>query len=166
MERLFVVMLGGRHPHAHVELHDVVFALGRCLDDTHEQLRAQWFGAPEGLHIDSWLEVEGVDGWQLRLSDTPAPADAPKLYFVNLGGYVPGVFGEAHRYRLVVAADAVEAKRKGLAQAGADWFKPHRDALFEVDDCLLVSAAGGRHIHLVPGPHAGIRQGSDYQVLA
>ena len=165
MERLFVVMLGGRHPRGRTELHDVVFAFGHALEDTHDQLRAQWFGAPAGLHIDSWLEVDGVDGWQVRLLDAPAPEDEPTLFFVNLGGYEDGVFGEAHRYLLVVAQDAAEAKRKGLERAGAGWAKPHRDALFEVDDCLPVEAGGGRHLRLLRGPHAGIRQGSDYLVL-
>ncbi len=32
-ERLFVVMLGGRHPRGRTELHDVVFAFGRTLAD-------------------------------------------------------------------------------------------------------------------------------------
>ncbi|HAI93650.1 MAG TPA: DUF1543 domain-containing protein [Xanthomonadaceae bacterium] len=163
--RLFVVMLGGRHPRGRTELHDVAFAFGQSLTDTHEQLRAQWFGAAAGLHIDSWLEVDGVDGWQVRLCDQPAAADEPRLFFVNLGGYEDGVFGEAHRYLLVVAQDAAEAKRKGLAQAGAGWIKPHRDALFAVDDCLPVEVGGGRHLRLLPGAHAGIRQGSDYLVL-
>lgn len=164
-ERLFVVMLGGRHPRGRTELHDVVFAFGRTLADTHAQLRTQWFGAAAGLHIDSWLEVDGVEGWQVRLLDQPAAVGEPKLFFVNLGGYEDGVFGEAHRYLLVVAQDAAEAKRKGLERAGAGWAKPHRDALFEVDDCLPVEAGGGRHLRLLRGPHAGIRQGSDYLVL-
>lgn len=164
-ERLFVVMLGGRHPRGRTELHDVAFAFGSTLADTHEQLRAQWFGAPDGLHIDSWLEVDGVDGWQLRLLDQPAAATEPRLFFVNLGGYEEGVFGEAHRYLLVVAHDAAEAKRKALAQAGAGWIKPHRDALMAVDDCLPVETVGGRHLRLLRGAHAGIRQGSDYLVL-
>ena len=165
-ERLFVVMLGGRHPRGRTELHDVVFAFGRTLADTHAQLRTQWFGAAAGLHIDSWLEVDGVEGWQVRLLDQPAAVGEPKLFFVNLGGYEAGVFGEAHRYLLVVAQDDAEAKRKGLARAGAGWMKPHRDALFAVDDCLPVEASGGGHLRLLPGAHAGIHQGSDYLVLS
>ncbi len=165
-ERLFVVMLGGRHPRGRTELHDVAFAFGRTLADTHAQLRVQWFGAAAGLHIDSWLEVDGVEGWQVRLLDQPAAVGEPKLFFVNLGGYEAGVFGEAHRYLLVVAQDDAEAKRKGLARAGAGWMKPHRDALFAVDDCLPVEASGGGHLRLLPGAHAGIHQGSDYLVLS
>ena len=37
--RLFVVMLGGRHARANIELHDVVFAIAPSIEQTHEQLR-------------------------------------------------------------------------------------------------------------------------------
>ncbi|MFT4198254.1 MAG: DUF1543 domain-containing protein [Pseudoxanthomonas sp.] len=165
-EKLFVVMLGGTHPQAKVELHDVVFAIGDTLESIYPQLRAQWFGDPKGAHVDSWMIVDGVEGHRVCLRDAPAPDAGPKLFFVNLGGYVRGEFGEAHRYVLVVAADAVEAKAKGKAQAGGDWLLPHKDALYEVDDCLPVATAGGRHVALVEGPHAGIAYHSDYRVIS
>ena len=163
--RLFVVMLGGRHPRARIELHDVAFAVGHSLEQTFEQLRAQWFGELKDLHIDSWLEVDGVDDWRVRFSDAAPAEDSPRLFFLNLGGYVAGMFGEAHRYRLIVASDVAAAKRRALSTLGADWFKPHRDALFEVDDCLPLDRIGQRYIHLSAGAHAGIRQHSDYIVL-
>lgn len=164
--RLFVVMLGGRHARANTEVHDVVFGVGTSIEQTYPQLREQWFGELAGLHLDSWMTVDGVEHWQVRLSAETPPAGMPRLYFVNLGGYVAGEFGEAHRYLLVVAADAVEAKRKALARAGAEWIKPHRDALFEVDGCLPVGPIGGLHVHLLPGAHAGIRCQSDYIVIS
>ena len=164
--RLFVVMLGGRHARANTEVHDVVFAVAPGIEQSYPQLRQQWFGDAAGLHLDSWMTVDGVEQWQVRLSaDVPA-ADALRLYFVNLGGYVAGEFGEAHRYLLVVADDPVDAKRKALRQAGAAWIKPHRDALFEVDSCLPVGPIGGLHVHLVPGAHEGIRCQSDYIVIS
>lgn len=164
--RLFVVMLGGRHARANTEVHDVVFAIAPRIEQTYPQLRQQWFGEAAGLHLDSWMSVDGVEQWQVRLSmDAPA-ADTPRLYFVNLGGYVDGEFGEAHSYLLVVAADAVEAKRKALAQAEAQWIKPHRDALLEVDSCLPVGPIGGLHVQLIYGPHAGIHIQSDYIVIS
>jgi len=164
--RLFVVMLGGRHARANTEVHDVVFAVAPGIEQSYPQLRQQWFGDAAGLHLDSWMTVDGVAQWQVRLSaDVPA-ADAPRLYFVNLGGYVAGEFGEAHRYLLVVADDPADAKRKALRQAGAAWIKPHRDALFEVDSCLPVGPIGGLHVHLVPGAHEGIRCQSDYIVIS
>lgn len=165
-ERLFVVMLGGTHPGAKVELHDVVFALGRDLQDTYPQLRAQWFGDARGAHVDSWMEVDGVERWQVRLSDQPAPVGAPRLFFINLGGYDAGVFGESHRYELVVAHDAAEAKRKGKALAEKSWKLPHKDALYAVDACLPVETVAGRYLVLIEGPHQGIRCRSDYLVIS
>ncbi len=164
--RLFVVMLGGRHARANIELHDVVFAIAPSIEQTHEQLRQQWFGELAGLHIDSWMTVDGVEQWQVRLSAEPQADGLPKLYFVNLGGYVNGEFGEAHHNLLVVADDAAEAKRKALAQAATQWMKPHRDALLEVDSCLPLGPIGGLHVHLREGAHSGIACDSDYIVIA
>ncbi len=164
--KLFVVMLGGTHPQAKVELHDVVFAIGESLQAVYPQLRRQWFGEPRGAHVDSWLEVDGVDAWQVRFSDTPPAEGAPRLFFINLGGYEAGVFGESHRYLLVVAADKAEAKRKGKLQADASWDKPHTDALYDVDDCIPVDAVDGRHVVLVEGPHRGVACHSDYLVIS
>ncbi|MCD7097942.1 DUF1543 domain-containing protein [Stenotrophomonas sp. MMGLT7] len=162
---LFVVMLGGKHPAAKIEVHDVVFASGDNLQAVYPQLKRQWFGQPHGAHVDSWLEVDGVEGWRVQLSDAAPAAGSPRLFFINLGGYEPGVFGEAHRYRLVVAHDAAEAKRKGKQQAGAGWDKPHTDALYDVDDCLPIDSVQGRYVHLVEAPHRGIAGHSDYLVL-
>ena len=46
---LFVVMLGGKHPRAKIEVHDVVFAIADSLEATYPQLRQGWFGSPAGL---------------------------------------------------------------------------------------------------------------------
>lgn len=164
--RLFVVMLGGRHRRANTEVHDVVFAVAERIEQTHAQLRAAWFGEIRGLHIDSWLTVDGVEDWQVRLSEQTPVAGAPRLFFVNLGGYLSGEFGEAHRYLLVAAADAAEAKRKALRQTQASWIKPHRDALFEVDSCLALGPIGGLYVHLLAGPHQGSTCYSDYIVIS
>ena len=158
-------MLGGTHPKARIELHDVVFAWGGRLDEIHPELRAQWFGAPRGVHVDSWMEVDGIDGWQVRLSDAAPPDGAPRLFLINLGGYAAGEFGEAHRYLLVVAADAAEAKREGKRRAAREWMLPHTDAVLAVDDCIAVDVVGGRRVVLQRGPHRATVCRSDYIVL-
>ena len=164
--RLYRVMLGGRAPRATVELHDVVFAVGTDLASLYPQLRQAWFGQPAGLHIDAWQVIAGVDGWRVRLADTAPDAAAPKLYFVNLGGYLPGSFGEEHRYELVVAADAAAAKAAALAKVrAAGWDKPHRDALVEVDDCLHIGAIGRLQVHLARGEYTEQPVQCDYIVL-
>lgn len=164
---LHVVMLGGTHPRARIELHDVAFVDAASLVDAHDELRRQWFGDARGIHIDSWMEVDGVDGFQVRFSDAaPAPHTA-RLYFLNLGGYIDGEFGEAHRYMLVVATDAAKAKARARALAQAvKWQLAHVDAVLEVDDCLPVDRVGGRYVELLPGPHRDIAQYSDYIKLS
>ncbi|WP_447593878.1 DUF1543 domain-containing protein [Aquipseudomonas campi] len=163
---LFVVMLGGSHPKAKIEVHDVLFVIAPTLEQAYPQLRQGWFGSPRGLHIDSWLEVDGIDGYKVNLTSLAPAAGEPRLYFINLGGYEPGSFGEAHRYLLVVARDPAEAKVKGKHQLRSGWDKPHTDALLDVDDCIPIDQVDGRYIQLVEGPHRGIVQRSDYIVLA
>ena len=108
---LFAVLMGGKHPKAKIEVHDVVFAVADRLDQTYDQLRASWFGSPHSAHIDAWMEVEGVDGYCIEWSsEKPAP-DEQRLYFLNFGGYEDGIFGEAHRYMFVVASDAPPQKK-------------------------------------------------------
>jgi hypothetical protein len=156
-------MLGGSHPRARIELHDVAFVDAERLADAHDALREQWFGDPRGVHIDSWFEVDGVDGYQVRFSDAGPALGAPKLFFLNLGGYVAGEFGEAHRYMLVAAADAARAKARARTLAAqARWQLPHVDAVLDVDDCLPVDRVGGRFVHLVEGPHRAIAEYNDY----
>lgn len=162
---LYVVMLGGRHPRASIEVHDVLFAQADRLQDTYAQLRAAWFGSAKGLHIDSWLEVHGVDGYRVEFSQaSPAPG-ALRLFFLNLGGYERQVFGEAHRYLLVVAPDKAAAKRLGKHRMASGWLQPHTDAVLDIDDCLPIDQVDGRYVHLVEGEHRGIVLRSDYLLI-
>ncbi|WP_438868433.1 DUF1543 domain-containing protein [Pseudomonas sp. L1(2025)] len=162
---LFVVMLGGKHPRAKIEVHDVVFAVADTLQATYAQLREGWFGSPKGMHIDAWMAVDGVGGWKVELSQMAPPAGAYHLYFINLGGYEASVFGEAHHYLLVVARDKQEAKRKGQQQLLQHWSQAHTDGVMDVDDCLPIDLVDGRYVHLVQGAHQPIIQRNDYITL-
>lgn len=162
---LFVVMLGGKHPAAKIEVHDVVFAFGQTLSDCHEQLRQQWFGAAKGLHIDSWWQVQGVDGYQLSFTDLAPKAEQPRLYFINLGGYQTGSFGEDHQYLLVVANSPAQAKQLGKQRMPILWDKPHTDNLYNVDDCIAIDQIQGRYVQLTPGDYPPAEQGNDYILL-
>lgn len=162
---LFVVMLGGKHPRAKIEVHDVAFAVAGTLEATYPQLRGAWFGSPKGVHIDSWMAVDGVDGWKVELSHLAPAADTPHLYFINLGGYETNSFGEAHHYLLVVARNKQEAMSKGKQQMLRHWSQAHTDGVLDIDDCLPIDLVDGRYIHLVQGPHSPIVQRNDYIVL-
>jgi hypothetical protein len=144
--KLFAVYLGGRAPKANTELHDVVFVVGRTIEDTYEQLLDQWFGSPEGLHLDSWLELDVVDGWRVSLSETPS-AGSEKLFFVNLGAY-DHRFTELHATAFYVAGNATEAKARAKAELLAGANTAHKDDLHEIDDCIAVGMVNRRHVTL------------------
>jgi hypothetical protein len=146
--RLFAVYLGGRAPRASIELHDMVFVAGETIEDCYDQILDRWFGAPGQVHIDSWLELDIVDGWKVELARKPS-GQKEKLFFVNLGAYNGTDFTELHAVSFHVADSAPKAKAAALAHhftAGVS--EPHRDDLLEVDDCLLIDGAAGRHVTL------------------
>ncbi|MEL7489365.1 MAG: DUF1543 domain-containing protein [Pseudomonadota bacterium] len=151
MEKLWVIMVGGYPPGAHVEVHDVRFVVGAALEDCFDDIKRQWWGgAPERLHIDAWGALEWADGHGVTISDQPPTHDL-RLWFANLGGYDPAVFNELHKNVFVVARDQGEAKKRALATVSG-WASPHRDVLAEVEMTVDVAGAlaDGKYIHLDP----------------
>ena len=67
LKNLFLVVLGGRANKANIELHDVRWVVGSCIEDTFDILRRDWFGNLEGLHIDSYKKINYVDGHKIIL---------------------------------------------------------------------------------------------------
>ncbi|OTG83239.1 hypothetical protein B9T31_14205 [Acinetobacter sp. ANC 4558] len=153
MSNLFIVMLGGRHKQANIEIHDIVFVIGHTLEETYPQLRQAWFGEQKGLHIDAWMKVNGIESdgiyYQIKLTQNALNAHHRKLFFLNLGGYSELEFGELHRYILVVAPDMMTAKQRGKAYIHSEWIKPHTDQVLEVDDCIAVNHVNGYQIELI-----------------
>ncbi len=147
-QKLFAVYLGGRAPKCNTELHDVVFVVGTSIEDSYERLMDKWFGDPLRVHIDSWLELEHVDGYRIRLSPAPSQ-NTEKLFFINLGAYRPGEFTELHANAFLVAESEqlVKQRAKGELLRGTD--SVHTDDLFDIDDCLNIAEVDGQHVHLV-----------------
>lgn len=166
MSSLFVVMLGGRHAKANTEVHDVVLAVGERLEATYPQLKQAWFGEAQGLHIDAWAQLYGVEfegkSYQIHFSHAQPNQAEPKLWLINLGGYDAREFGELHRYVLVVAQNAIVAKQKGKAYFAQHWQKQHTDRVLEVDDCLAIDCVEGRYIQLIEGDFTGNRWENTY----
>ena len=151
---LIACVLGGTAAGAKTELHDVAFAAGESLEAVHEQLLDGWFGDPRGLHVDAWCLLDHVEGHRITLAAAP-PGNGLRLYFINIGGYRAGVFGESHAWGFFAAADkaAAKARAKRTLLQGCDSI--HKDDLYDVDDCLQVAEAGGWHVHLTPDAGAG-----------
>lgn len=155
MPHLFIVMLGGRHARANTEVHDVVLAVGETLEETYPQLKQAWFGEQKGLHIDAWMQINGIEfaskQYQLRFTDAAPNQADEKLWLINLGGYDAREFGEMHRYVLVVAQNAMVAKQRGKASFEKHWQKQHTDRVLDVDDCIAIDQVYGRYIQLQQG---------------
>ncbi len=149
--KLYAVFVGGNHARANIELHDLRFVTGETIEDTIPQLRAAWWGTPSSLHIDGYAELTHVDGHRIEIAPGPAPAEpAASLWFVNVGGYTPELFGEQHQYLFMVGASKPEIWTRAR-KLSPDWTSRHTDNLATVDDVLEVSgllAADGVHIRV------------------
>ena len=166
MPSLFLVVLGGRIAGSHIELHDVRWVVGTCIEDTIPSLRQQWFGLTSGLHIDSYKAIRHVDGHAVELitdrsevveqrADLNGTGEE-KLWFVNLGGYDSDSLQELHQFGLVVAPSKQAAKARARRRWLEDALKVHKDDLHSinnlgtVDDCLPLFNIDGWHIRLRP----------------
>ena len=164
MTKLFAVYLGGRGPKANTELHDMVFAVGETIEDTYIQLLDKWFGTPGGLHLDSWLELDVVDGWRVSLAPDPAPR-AEKLFFVNMGAY-DDRFTELHATGFYVATTAEEAKKRATATLLKGAQTLHKDDLHDVDDCIALDRVNGLAVTLTrTGEVSSQKPNNGYHVI-
>ena len=158
---LFLVVLGGRVNKANVELHDVRWVVGSCIEDTFETLRSDWFGNLEGLHIDSYKKINYVDGYKINLKKSEdkifknnKPSYEKNLWFVNIGGYDPTSMQEKHEFGLLVASSSLEAKNKAKSKWLNGFKKKHKDdissvkKLITLDDCELIKKIGNWEIKL------------------
>jgi hypothetical protein len=148
--KLFAVFVGGKHSRANIELHDIRFVVGESLEATIPQLRAEWWGAPKSLHIDGYAELTEVDGWRVDARSGAAPtASARSLWFVNIGGYTPDLFGEQHSYLFLAGEDKARAWTRARALS-PEWSGRHKDNFTAIDQLLPVNdlLGGCWHVRL------------------
>ena len=116
-----------------------------CIRD--RDLLDKWFGNVDRLHIDSWVEINHVDGYKVSLSSKKNISKS-KLFFINLGGYDRNKFEELHESeflvgekKLLIKKRAKETLMKGLDQV-------HTDDLYDVDDCIEINKVSDFFINL------------------
>lgn len=151
--RLFAVYVGGSIAGAHVELHDMRFAVARAIEDAFDDLRAQWWGEPKSLHLDAWGAIEHADGYDVSVVEAPPGGQDVRLYFLNLGGYDATLFTELHENLFIVAPDARAAKARAIARV-KHWLAPHKDHIAEIHEAIDVADAAGpsTYLRLTPAP--------------
>ncbi len=131
---LYLVVLGGKIPGGHVEMHDVRWVVGETIQSTVPQLQAQWLGHSRGLHIDSYKLIKFVDGHRIKMvvNDQANNKEINKLWFINLGGYKPGEMLEQHHLELVVAPSVQTAKQKARNKWSERIDQIHKDDHAEI----------------------------------
>ena len=163
---LFIVVLGGRALRSNIEMHDVRWVLGESIEDTFPELRKQWIGNRNGLHMDSYKRIQYVDGYKISLSKSTnndlisSKTEDKSLWFINLGGYDPKKMYEEHEFTLVVAKKAIDAKRKAKRNWNSNLKNKHHDDYsvindFEqVDDIHSIKKINNWEIKLICDPEA------------
>ncbi len=129
--KLFMLKIGARPQGRLIEQHDVMFVIANSLSETIETVETvnqHWPAVKNNWHLDAWREVKRVGNYQILLStdslskdglskdkaladsrfeddrvDNKLDSQGKQLYFVNLGGYLPGQFEEFHYKTLVIA---------------------------------------------------------------
>jgi hypothetical protein len=166
--KLFILLLGSKPPGRHTEQHDVFFGVGSSLQQLLPDIKAFWPEAADKIHIDAWREVTTVDDYRVEIVDRSsghenALKSAQKLFFVNLGGYLPGRFEEQHYILLTVKPDKTlafnEAKQTlffkhnhfdGAYSHIDDKYGIDVDDLYEIEDILSASQKEKYRIELIP----------------
>ncbi|MFT6034751.1 MAG: hypothetical protein ACJAT1_000710 [Marivirga sp.] len=147
--KLFAVVLGGRAKKCNIELHDVVFAVGEKIEDTYSQLLSKWFGMPNKMHIDSYMALEVVDGYEISL-EKQSQERKEQLYFINMGAYKAGDFMEHHANAFLVDSSDAQVKTRAKKSMLRGYDEVHKDDLYDVDDLLSIKEVNGYHVHLKP----------------
>ena len=158
--KLFAVYLGGRADRCNIELHDVVFVVGSSIEETYPLLAKKWFGNLKGFHIDSYLHLKWIDGYEVELTKEPPSSEIlNKLYFINLGAYKSHEFTEYHQNAFYVAEDAPAAIRRAKSELCQGLETIHKDDVvvldqvsqsYDVDDVLEIGNVDAYFISLKP----------------
>ncbi|MEB3766565.1 DUF1543 domain-containing protein [Acinetobacter sp. MD2] len=166
---LYLVLLGGKHEQANIEVHDLIPVISTDIASAFPCLKQQWFGSKQHVHVDAWMRIEGVsyDGIDYRISfeSTDSSAHKLKLFLINLGAYLPHEFGEIHKYVVVAGKNEQDAKAQGKLAIEQHWFKPHTDAIVDIDDCIALNTLVHHSLYLVEGEYSSCYFENDYQLI-
>lgn len=161
-KKLFAVYLGGRADRCNIELHDVVFVVGSSIEETYPLLAKKWFGNQQQFHIDSYICLEHMDGYEIHLTKDSSKVDSSKkLYFINLGAYKPFEFTEYHQSAFYVSENAPEAIKRAKSELCQGLETIHKDDVvlldrvnnpldFDVDDVMEIQEVDEYSISLTP----------------
>lgn len=133
--KLFCFYLGGKFKNAKLEMHDIAFGVGETVEDCFEQIKTQWVGILKGLHIDAYMSVEELNGYNVSiecLDIIKEPTVRKDLYFINLGGCIKGFFGESHQCGFIIAGSQLGAMSRAKSIFKPDFGHVHTDNIINM----------------------------------
>ena len=150
--KLFMVLLGCTPKGRLTEQHDIFFGIGTSISELKPDMYAFWHDGGQ-LHIDSWREVNHVNGYRISIApkDEASPSEK-KLFFLNLGGYKPGDLEEYHYKMLTVATTMAEA----VKESKQTLFYKHygfRGAESHIDDKYALDVDDMHKVEDILAPH-------------
>ncbi|MFM9500490.1 DUF1543 domain-containing protein, partial [Streptomyces galilaeus] len=80
-------------------MHDIRFVVGESIEQCYTKLKSQWVGDKNSVHMDSFMAIKHIDGYQVEVVEQPVN-QAGKLFFVNLGAYRADSLAEQHDFAL------------------------------------------------------------------
>lgn len=122
------------------------------------------FSKRDKVHIDAWMKVQQVNGYNVVLSNKSETHNQNdlKLYFVNLGGYKTGEFEEYHKKLFVVANGVSDVKAQilshpfmkeyspsDLGTAGKGHIDDQHKIDFEADDIICINEILGNNFKVI-----------------
>lgn len=149
MKQLYMISLGGKVKGANIEVHDVQFVVASSIEEAIPLVKEHWYGDQLKLHMDSYVVVQGAEGYDLSLVQETQSMDQ-RLYFVYLGGYDPSSSQEIHDVRLVVSSSLQGAKSQAIKTLGFDYTQKHVDSVVDVAAKLLTPPNQSYDIKLSP----------------
>jgi len=163
--QLFIVLLGGYNKGDLLESHNLFIGVGTSIESLKAQMKSSW---PAATHLDAYLVLNHVDGYDINIKVGAAPENAekefPMLVIGNIGYYKEGHFTEFHKLMPFVLKDAKESINEKLkrdpdfseGQALTEATRSHLDdkhviSAFDVDDIINVQKnITGYILELVP----------------
>ena len=94
------------------EQHDVFFGMANQFKDLVPSINNFWPECEGRFHIDSWRKVEFIDNYKIEVVNKGSYSGKEKIFFINLGGYLPNDMEEYHYKTLLVAKTKSEAIKK------------------------------------------------------
>ena len=132
MPTLFMVQLGGRPKGRLIEQHDMFFGVANELVELIPAINEHWPEVNNKWHVDSYRAVTRVGGYRIDWVATAKLDSANenqaedvtnlKLFFINLGGYLPDDFEEYHHKLLIIAPTQAEAIKQAKQ---SDFYKKY-----------------------------------------